>query len=116
MPAAAFIVATRQFGASRDDALVWVLEAGSIMFSLLLLSLELIHASYGRLTMGWLDDFATAACLFALWLAFAVAVIALGEYRERPVLRWGGRLLLSRRDGVLDIVATGRAAVRHSGR
>ena len=95
VPAAAFIVATRQFGASRDDALVWVLEAGSIMFSLLLLSLELIHASYGRLTMGWLDDFATAASLFALWLAFSVAVIALGEYRERPVLRWGGRLLLT---------------------
>jgi uncharacterized membrane protein len=95
VPAAAFIVATRQFGASRDDALVWVLEAGSIVFSLLLLTLELIHAAYGRLTMGWLDDFATAASLFALWLAFAVAVIALGEYRERPVLRWGGRLLLA---------------------
>ena len=95
VPAAAFIVATRQFGASRDDALVWVLEAGSIVFSLLLLTLELIHANYGRLTMGWLDDFGTAAGLCALWLAFAVAVIALGEYRERPVLRWGGRLLLA---------------------
>ena len=37
---------------------------------------------YGRLTMGWLDDFATAASLIALWLAFAAAVIALGEYRS----------------------------------
>jgi uncharacterized membrane protein len=95
VPAAAFIVATRQFGSSRDDALVRVLEAGSIIFSLLLLSLELIHALYGRLTMDWLDSFASGAALTALWLAFAAAVIALGEYRQRPVLRWGGRLLLA---------------------
>jgi uncharacterized membrane protein len=95
VPAAAFVVATRQFGASRDDALVWVLEAGSIAFLLLLLSLELVHLIHGRLTMAWLDDFASAAALIALWLGFAVAVIALGEYRQRPVLRWGGRLLLA---------------------
>src|SRR5205085_460523 len=57
--------------------------------------LELIHAIYGRLTMRWLDDFASGAALTALWFAFAVAVIVLGEYRQRPVLRWGGRLLLA---------------------
>ena len=95
VPAAAFVVATRQFGSSRDDALVWVLEAGSIAFSLLLLTLELIHALYGRLTMHWLDDFGDGAALTALWFVFAAAVIALGEYRQRPVLRWGGRLLLA---------------------
>ena len=95
VPAAAFIVATRQFGASRDDALVRVLEAGSIAFSLMLLTLELIHAIYGRLTMAWVDDFASGAALIALWLAFAAGLIALGEYRQRPVLRWGGRLLLA---------------------
>jgi uncharacterized membrane protein len=95
VPALAFIVATRQFGSSRDDALVWMLEAGSIVFSLLLLTLELIHLMYGRLTMAWLDDFAGAAALVALWLVVATVVIALGEYRQRPVLRWGGRLLLA---------------------
>lgn len=95
VPAAAFIIATRQFGQSKDDALVWVLEAGSIVFALLLLTLELIHASYGRLTMAWLDDFATGASLIALWLAFAAVLIALGEYRRRPVLRWGGRGLFA---------------------
>ena len=95
VPAASFIVATRQFGGTNDDALVWVLEGGSLAFSLLLLSLELIHAMYGRLTMAWLDDFGAASALIALWLAFAVAVIALGEWRQRPVLRWGGRLVLS---------------------
>lgn len=94
VPAAAFIVATRQFGASRDDWLVWVLEAGSILFALLLLSLQLIHATYGRLASPF-EDFGPGAALIALWLAFAAVLIALGEWRRRPVLRWGGRLLLS---------------------
>jgi uncharacterized membrane protein len=94
VPAAAFIIATRQFGASRDDALVWVLEAGSIVFTLLLLTLELIHAIYGKLTMGWLDDFGAGAALIVLWLGFAAILIALGEWRKRPVLHWAGRLLL----------------------
>lgn len=94
VPAAAFIVATRQFGKSRDDALVWVLEAGSILFTLSLLSLELVHAIYGRLTMAWIEDFSAGASLIAVWLSFAAVLIALGEWRERPVLRWGGRLLL----------------------
>ena len=66
VPAAAFIVATRQFGDTRDDVLVWVLEGGSLVFSLLLLTLELIHALYGRLTMAWIDDFGAASGLIAL--------------------------------------------------
>ncbi|HVB16009.1 MAG TPA: DUF2339 domain-containing protein, partial [Stellaceae bacterium] len=95
VPAAAFIVATRQFGSRADDALVWVLEAGSALFSLALLSFELIHAIYGRLGADPLEDFAAGAALLALWLAFAAGLIALGERRRRPVLRWGGRLLLT---------------------
>ncbi|HVH73628.1 MAG TPA: DUF2339 domain-containing protein [Stellaceae bacterium] len=94
IPAAAFVLATRQFGASRDDALVWVLEAGSILFSFMLLSLELVHAIYGRLDVDPFADFVGGAALIALWHAFAAAVIRLGDYRQRPVLRWGGRLLL----------------------
>ena len=52
-------------GSSKDDALVWVLEAGSILFTLLLLTLELIHAIHGRLTMRWIDDFGSGAALIA---------------------------------------------------
>jgi uncharacterized membrane protein len=103
VPAAAFIVATRQFGDSKDDGLVWLLEAGSAVFLLLLLTLELIHAMYGRLTMGWIDDFGPGAALFALWLGFGAAMLALGEWRQRPVLRWGGMLLLGAAT-VLDIL------------
>src|SRR5207245_8952404 len=61
VPAASFIIATRQFGSRRDDLLVAVLEAGSALFSLLLLSLELTHAVYGRLTTLPLEDFAAGA-------------------------------------------------------
>ncbi len=94
VPAASFIAATKMFGRDKDDALVCVLEAGSAVFSLALLSLELIHATYGRLTNFPLDDFGAGASLIALWLAFAAVLLALGEYRQRPVLRWGGRLVL----------------------
>jgi uncharacterized membrane protein len=95
VPAASFIVATRQFGRSRDDILVAVLEAGSALFSLLLLSLELTHAVYGGLTTLPLEDFGAGAALIALWLTFAGVLLALGERRQRPVLRWGGLALLA---------------------
>ncbi|MFI4983128.1 MAG: DUF2339 domain-containing protein, partial [Nevskiales bacterium] len=94
VPAAAFIVATRQFGSRADDALVWVLEAGSALFSLLLLSLELTHAIYGRLTIAPIDDFAAGAALIAAWSLFGGGLLALGEARQRPVLLWGGVLVL----------------------
>jgi uncharacterized membrane protein len=94
VPAAAFIVATRQFGSRADDALVWVLEAGSALFALLLLSLEFVHAIYGELTERPIEDFGAGAGLVALWLVFATALIALDAWRGRPVLRWGGILVL----------------------
>ncbi len=100
VPAASFIVATKQFGRSRDDVLVAVLEAGSALFSLLLLSLELTHAVYGRLTTLPLEDFGAGAALIALWLAFGGALFAVGERRHRPVLWWGGLVLLIWTTGV----------------
>jgi len=94
VPAASFIIATRQFGSSRDDVLVAVLEAGSALFSLLLLSLELTHAVYGDLTTLLLEDFGAGAALIALWLTFGGVLLVVGERRQRPVLRWGGLALL----------------------
>jgi len=101
VPAASFIVATRLFGSRADDLLVAVLEAGSMLFSLALLSLELAHAVYGDLYTVPLEDFGAGAGLIAVWLVFAGVVIAVGEWRGRPVLRWGGRLIL----GATTIVA-----------
>ena len=95
VPAAAFIVATRQFGASRDDALVWVLEAGSIVFSLLLLSLELIHAMLRPVDDGLARRFRRRRLPVRAVVGLLRGGDRIGEYRERPVLRWGGRLLLA---------------------
>jgi uncharacterized membrane protein len=95
VPALAFIAATRQFGSRTDDALVWVLEAGSALFTLLLLSFELVHAIYGRLTEAPFSDFGAGAGLIALWLVFATALIALDAWRGRPVLRWAGILVVA---------------------
>jgi uncharacterized membrane protein len=101
VPAASFIVATRLFGSRADDLLVAVLEAGSILFSLALLSLELTHAVYGDLRTVPLEDFGAGAGLIAVWLVFAGVAIAVGEWRQRPVLLWGGWLIL----GATTIVA-----------
>ncbi len=94
VPAAAFIVATRQFGSRADDKLVWLLEAGSAAFSLLLLSLEFTHAIYGELTIAPVDDFPAGAALIALWTVFGAGMLALGAAKQRPVLLWGGVLVL----------------------
>ncbi len=95
VPAAAFIVATRQFGSRADDLLVAVLEAGSGLFLLSLLSLELTHAVYGDLATMPLEDFGAGAALIALWLLFGGVLLVVGERRHRPVLRWGGWLVLA---------------------
>ena len=70
VPALAFVVATKQFGSRKDDLLVHVLEAGSALFTTLLLTFELRHALYGRIdapltdlgkgVMQWHGEFAGA--------------------------------------------------------
>jgi uncharacterized membrane protein len=92
LPAAAFIVATRQFGSRADDLLVGVLEAGSALFVTLLLTFELRHALYGRLDAP-LDDLGKDSLSPLLWLALGGFALWLGERRARPVLRWSGIIL-----------------------
>ena len=46
-------------------------------------------------------DFASDAAQILLWLVFAGAALALGERRGRPVLRWGGLILLGIATAVL---------------
>jgi uncharacterized membrane protein len=92
VPALAFIAATRQFGGRADDTLVRVLEAGSIAFSTMLLTLELRHALYGRLAAPF-SDLGRDANQTLLWLALAAFLLWLGERRRREVLHWGGIIL-----------------------
>ena len=93
VPAAAFILATRQFGSRADDVLVKVLEAGSVVFSVLLVTLELWHALSDRPRGFMLYDFALNAVETIAWLAMAGWLLHLGERRDRVVLRWSGVIL-----------------------
>jgi uncharacterized membrane protein len=93
VPAAAFILATRQFGSRADDLLVKVLEAGSVVFSVLLVTIELWHALGDRPLRFALDDFALNAVETIAWLAMASWLLHLGDRRDRIVLRWSGVIL-----------------------
>jgi uncharacterized membrane protein len=93
IPALAFIIATKQFGSRADDLLVGVLEAGSVLFTALLLTFELRHAAYGRIDAP-LNDFAKDALSPILWLGLAGFSLWLAEQRARPVLLWSGVALV----------------------
>ena len=95
LPAVAFILATRQFGSRADDLLVKVLEAGSVVFSVLLVTLELWHALRDRPLRFELDNFTLNAVEAIAWLAMAWWLLHLGERRERMVLRWSGAILFA---------------------
>jgi uncharacterized membrane protein len=95
VPAAAFILATRQFGSRADDLLVKVIEAGSVVFSVLLVTLELWHALGDRPLRFALDDFALNAVETIAWLAMAGWLLRLGERRDRMVLRCSGVILFA---------------------
>jgi uncharacterized membrane protein len=94
VPAAAFIVATRQFGGRADDLLVRMLEAGSLLLVTMLLTFELRHALYGRIDAP-LGDLGKDALSVLLWLVLAACSLRLGEVRDRPVLRIGGIILFA---------------------
>jgi uncharacterized membrane protein len=92
IPAIAFIVATKQFGSRADDLLVGVLEAGSVLFTTMLLTFELRHAAYGRIDAP-LADLGKDALSPILWLGLAGLSLWLAERRARPVLLWSGIVL-----------------------
>ena len=103
VPALAFILATRQFGNRADDLLVKVLEAGSVAFSVLLVSLELWHALSARPLHFALDNFELNAVETIAWLAMAGWLLDFGQRRDRTVLRWSGVILF----GLASVVAVG---------
>ena len=107
VPTAAFMLATRQFGSRADDLLVKVLEAGSVVFSVLLVTLELWHALGDRPLRFVLDDFALNAVETTAWLAMAGWLLYLGERRDRVVLRWSGVILFA----VATVFAVGWQAI-----
>jgi uncharacterized membrane protein len=107
VPAAAFIIATRQFGSRADDLLVKVLEAGSVVFSVLLVTLELWHALSERPLRFALDNFELNAMETSAWLAVAAWLLHLGRSRRRAVLSWSGIVLF----GCATLFAVGWQAI-----
>jgi uncharacterized membrane protein len=93
IPALAFVLATKQFGSRYDDLLVRVLEAGSALFTTLLLTFELRYALYGRVDAP-LTDFSKDALTPLLWLLLGGFALWLAERRQRPVLLWSGIILV----------------------
>jgi uncharacterized membrane protein len=89
LPALAFIVATRQFGSRADDLLVQVLEAGSILFAVLLVTLELRHFFYARIDAP-LQSLVRDSVQTLAWLGMAAILLRVGTNRSRQVLVWGG--------------------------
>jgi uncharacterized membrane protein len=107
VPAAAFILATRQFGSRADDLLVKVLEAGSVVFSVLLVTLELWHALSDRPLRFVLDNFALNALETTACIVMAGWLLHIGERRDRVVLRWSGVILFA----VATVFAVGWQAI-----
>jgi uncharacterized membrane protein len=94
VPALAFIVATRQFGSRADDLTTAVLEAGSIVFTTALLTLELRHALSGHIVTP-LARLGRDSSNSLLWLVLSGGLLWLGARKARPVLRWGGIVLFA---------------------
>lgn len=94
VPALAFIAATRQFGSRADDLTTAVLEAGSIVFTTSLLTLELRHALTGHITTPFAPaSLGRDSSNALLWLVLSGGLLWLGARKARPVLTWGGIVL-----------------------
>jgi uncharacterized membrane protein len=92
LPAAAFFIAARWFRRAADDLLVMVLEAGALVFAVLLVTLEIRSLVAGSLDSphyGLLEQSLQSIA----WLAAAYGLMRAGRRHDRPVLRWGWRLL-----------------------
>ncbi len=120
VPALAFIVATRLFGSRADDLTTAVLEAGSIVFTTALLTLELRHALTGQIVARF-SNLGRDSSNSLLWLVLSAGLLWLGARKARPVLTWGGIVLFAA--ATVEVVfwqmlaanplATGGAVGRH---
>ncbi|HJS33633.1 MAG TPA: DUF2339 domain-containing protein [Alphaproteobacteria bacterium] len=93
VPALAFAIAAAWFGRERDDPLVMTLEAGTVVFAVVLATLEIRHLfSGGPLATGD-HGLAEQALRAAVWLLGGWAMFRLHRVRPRAVLHYGWRIL-----------------------
>jgi uncharacterized membrane protein len=92
LPAAVFFIAARWFRRAADDVLVLILEAGALVFAVLLVTLEIRSLVAGRLDTphyGLLEQSRQSIA----WLAASYGLMLASRRLDRLVLRWGWRLL-----------------------
>ena len=92
IPAAAFFIAARWFRRAADDLLVQVLEAGALVFAVLLVSLEIRSLVAGRLD-SWRYGLLEQSLQWIAWLAASYGLMLANRRHDRPVLRWGWQML-----------------------
>ena len=93
IPAAAFWLAARLFGRTQDARLAALLEGGCLVFSFMLVSLE-IRSLLGGTARQASDRLLEASLQSIAWLIMAVVVQRLNRREPRPVMAWGWRILV----------------------
>ncbi len=92
IPAAAFFGAARWFRRSADDALVAVLEAGALLFTSVLVSLEIHNVLVGPLTASR-EGLLEPGVRTIAWLAMAIGIARNAQWESRPIFLWGRNIL-----------------------
>lgn len=94
IPAAAFFIAARIYRKTADDVLVHVLEAGTLLFLVLLASLEIrsFFSPGGNLVLAKYELLEQSLQTLT-WLAFGYGLLVLQRRGRRPVFVWGRRIL-----------------------
>jgi uncharacterized membrane protein len=104
LPALAFYLAARLFRARQDDVTVTVLEAGTLVFSVLLVSLEIRHL----ITGGPLGipgyPLEEQALNTIAWLAIAYGLYRRHDISGRAVPVWGWRILAGMATGQIVLL------------
>jgi uncharacterized membrane protein len=92
LPLLAFLDAARRFRARADDRLVTVLEAGALVFGVLLVTLEIRHIIEGSLDAANYSLLEKSLQSIA-WLAIAYGLFRVHQRNGRAVPLWGWRIL-----------------------
>lgn len=93
IPAGAFAAAAYLFRRTGDDLTTQILEAGAILFTVLLISLQIHHVMAGGLSVPSYG-LAEKSLHTIAWLFVAAGLFASPRLRDHQIARWAGRILL----------------------
>ena len=94
IPAIAFFAAARMFRRKAEDALVTVLEAGALAFTVIFISFEIRHLVSGGPLDALNYGFAERSLQSIAWLAMGYILYARRTPVGHLVSRWGSRILV----------------------